>query len=42
VILFMSRHYHWQPAEAENMAAEDLLAYFDTALQRLKSERSKS
>jgi hypothetical protein len=38
----MSRAFHWQPSEAEDMAVEDLLAYFAAAKTMLKAERSRA
>jgi hypothetical protein len=34
----MSRHFHWQPSEIDELPAEELLEYFEDATQFLRAE----
>jgi len=37
----MSRHFHWQPSEIDELPVEDLLETFEDAKTYLEKEREK-
>lgn len=39
IVLFMGRHFNWQPSEIDDMEVEELLASYRAALDMLKAER---